>query len=207
MYKSHQHADNKIVIPESLAIQLANSSEVSAETFLKILVQTYESQKRHPRKQSEKMVVVKELNEPPLLKIFNTHLVQPADLLRNPSSSSQTPITPSAIIDATHTIANTEATIISDSNASPESVTVPFQSSTVARTMHERTQLLDALQASRLVAAPNAKHTNFLQQRYGEDDDDLDDGDDGDEDADYEGSGGRADTKNSSLRFGAAVKL
>lgn len=37
--------DNKIVIPESIAIRLANSSEVTAENFLKHFLKLYQTQK------------------------------------------------------------------------------------------------------------------------------------------------------------------
>lgn len=48
-----------MVIPESLAVRLANSTEVTAENFINI----FRSYQTH--KQEEKMVVVKQLNGPP----------------------------------------------------------------------------------------------------------------------------------------------
>lgn len=192
MFSTLSSTDNKIVVPESLAIQLANSSEVSAENFLKILLRTYELQKNHPQRQSEKMVVVKELNEPPFLSITKPPLTSDPTDNRLHRTSSLKSIS-SKIVKVTTT---EEASTSDLTTTSSESTTM--ESSTLARTLNDRPHIImDALQPSRLIGN---QHLNLIQT-FSEDDDDDDDLDDGDDGENYEGSGGRADAKNSSSQF------
>lgn len=67
--------DNKIVIPESIAIRLANSSEVTAENFFKHFLKLYQTQKS-----DDPMIEIKEMKTMPksakhvLIDILNPRL-------------------------------------------------------------------------------------------------------------------------------------
>ncbi|KAJ6639238.1 hypothetical protein Bhyg_11980, partial [Pseudolycoriella hygida] len=79
--RSSNNCDNKIVIPESIAIRLANSSEVTAENFFKHFLKLYQTQKNDdPLTESRevktvplsaKQVLVDMLN-PRLAKVYQT---------------------------------------------------------------------------------------------------------------------------------------
>lgn len=82
----------KIVIPESLAIELANSSEISAEAFYNKILNRYQRMEKHRklgrkssrRKSSRKLVTIAE--EP---KIIVRKLIQPDDSSERNSTTSE----------------------------------------------------------------------------------------------------------------------
>lgn len=138
------------------------------------------------------MVLVKELNEPPLLSIPKPNFAEPTDQHHLGQSFSDESIT--SKLDKLAT--TEEAATFHSHNTSPEAITMPFQSSTADDDAGDRPyMLLDVLQPSRLIAN---KPPNIIERFAGEDDD-LDDGDDDGED--YAGSGGRAESNNSSSQF------
>lgn len=152
--------DNKIVIPESLAIQLANSSEVSPENFIKILLRTYESR-------GDKNVVVKQIH-------FSSKTT--------PSETNETALTPTS-----HQMISQMTTSATDAffKSTPISTIPPFvdtsASNPLPNNFRNRThQLLEALHPPRLIAS---EHISI--PTYGDDEEDTEEI----EDRDYEGSG------------------
>ncbi|KAG4080025.1 hypothetical protein HA402_006337 [Bradysia odoriphaga] len=60
--RSSNNCDNKIVIPESMAVRLANSTEVTAENFFKNFLKLYQTQKL-----DDPMIEIKEMKTKPKL--------------------------------------------------------------------------------------------------------------------------------------------